>query len=89
MYAFIFCSNECCHLEIIFDGLNLKFILLNFISIDRNAHNMSSRDDAELPETRSQSQDTEDQIVSPNAYDGPDVWGQLKAKHKSFRNYGK
>lgn len=67
----------------------LTAISLSFIPIDRNVHTMASEDDVDLPQTQSQSHNTEDQIFSQNADEGRDVWGRLVAKHKLFQNYGK
>lgn len=44
--------------------------------------------DDELPQTQSQSHNTEDQVFSQEADDGKDVWGRLVAKNKSFNNVG-
>lgn len=49
---------------------------------------MSSEDDIELPQTQSQSLNTEDQDFSQNADEGREIWGQLKAKHKSLHDFG-
>lgn len=49
---------------------------------------MASEDDVDLPQTQSQSNNTDDQMFSQNADDGRDVWGRLVAKHKSFQNRG-
>lgn len=49
---------------------------------------MASEDDVDLPQTQSQSNNTEDQMFSQNADDGRDVWGRLVAKYKSFQNRG-
>lgn len=44
-------------------------------------------EEIDLPQTQSQSHNTEDQVFSQNADDGSDVWGRLVAKQKAFRNY--
>lgn len=49
---------------------------------------MAPEDDMDLPQTQSQSHNTQDQVFSQDADDGKDVWGRLIAKHKSFSNFG-
>lgn len=49
---------------------------------------MAPDEDLDLPQTQSQSHNTEDQVFSQDADEGKDVWGRLIAKHKSFRNFG-
>lgn len=49
---------------------------------------MASEDDVDLPQTQSQSHNTEEPLFSQNADEGCDHWGRLVAKHKSFHNVG-
>lgn len=49
---------------------------------------MASDEENDLPQTQSQSHNTDEQVFSQNADDGNDVWGRLVAKHKSFINVG-
>ncbi|XP_055295026.1 ovarian-specific serine/threonine-protein kinase Lok [Sitodiplosis mosellana] len=48
---------------------------------------MAPEDDLDLPQTQSQSHNTQDQVFSQDADEGKDVWGRLIAKHKSFNNF--
>lgn len=43
--------------------------------------------DEDLPQTQSQSHNTDEQVFSQNADDGSDVWGRLVAQQKSLRNF--
>lgn len=49
---------------------------------------MAPEDDFDLPQTQSQSCNTQEQNFSQNADEGCDHWGRLVAKHKSFHNVG-
>lgn len=49
---------------------------------------MASDEENDLPQTQSQSHNTEEQF-SQNAEEGNDAWGRLMAKNKSFNTVGR